>query len=401
MVTTLVAPTFKDVQWLADHERGDGLIVSCYADTSVSSGVRSLWREHLDGEVKRVHDAIDGQLDARATFDRNMAAIEAILARRAVDARGMAVFAAFDRGLLHAYALSEPVPNRLVVDEEPYLVPLLDLLIRQRRYLVVHTDTHGGRLYSAVPGAVHLIEEISEDVPKRHRASGELWGKQQATIARHHEDHVHHYFTELVREVERAWPEERYDGIVLLGEHEVLEEVRRCLPWYLAQHVVREAPHAWSGTQTRLESKIGAIHEDAVREHEGRLLEEVRRRLHEHHQIAAGPQEVINALRSSQVGFPGSVVMEPDRGAAAWRCPGCLSLFAHAVEECPFCRARCEKTNLWQAIALLAGRHNISVHVVAPGLGLQEHGGVVALLTRADPWSDSRAVVASVPLPPP
>lgn len=72
------------------------------------------------------------------------------------------------------------MPNRLVVDEDPYLVPLLELLYRQRRYLVVHTDTHRGRLYTAVPGAVRLIEEIDEAVPKRQRAAGELWGKRQA-----------------------------------------------------------------------------------------------------------------------------------------------------------------------------------------------------------------------------
>jgi rubrerythrin len=260
---------------------------------------------------------------------------------------------------------------------------------------VVHTDTHRGRLYTAVPGAAHLIEQISEDVPKRHRASGELWGKQQATIERHREDHVVHFFKELVREIERAWPEERYDGIVLLGEHEVLEALRGHLPEHLARRVVREAPHAWVGKQPRLESKLDAIREEAVSEHDGRVLEEVKRRIMERHRVATGPQEVIDALRNSQVGFPGSVVMEPDRGETAWHCTGCGSLFAHTVDQCPFCQARCEKTNLWQAIALLAARHGIPVHSVAAGLGLDRHGGVVALLAREEPWAAPEAVLTS------
>ena len=387
MATTVVPPTFKNVQWLADHPRGEGLIVSCYADTSVS-GVRSLWREELKNEVKRIEETLAERPAARTSFERNMSAAETLLDRRPPDAQGMAVFAAVERDLLQVYPLSVPVPNRLVVDEEPYLVPLLELLNRQRRYLVVHTDTHRGRLYTAVPGAVHLIEEISEDVPKRQRSAGELWGKQQATIARHRKDHVLHYFTELVREVERAWPEERYDGLVLLGEHEVLEELRRHLPDHLARRVVREAPHAWVGKQVRLESKVGAIHADAVREHDLQVLEQVKRRLLEHHQIAVGPQEVIDALRNSQVGFPGSIVMEPDRGEVAWRCPGCGALFARTADQCPFCQSRCEQTNLWQAITLLAARHGIPVHTVAAGLGLQEHGGMVALLARGEPWSE-------------
>ena len=218
---------------LADRPRGEGMVVSCYADTSVSSGVRPLWHEHLKNEVKAIVETLTGDPAQRAAFERNVAAIEAVLSsRRTVAARGMAVFAAVQRDLVNGYMLTVPVPHRLVVDEEPYLVPLLELLNRQRRYLVVHTDTHRGRLYTAVPGAVRLIEEISEDVPKRHRAGGELWGKQQATIDRRREDHVLHYFKELVREIERAWPEEQYDGVVLLGEHDILENARlmRCLP---------------------------------------------------------------------------------------------------------------------------------------------------------------------------
>lgn len=389
MATTVTNLTSNDVQWLADRPKGEGMVVSCYADTSVSSGVRPLWREHLRNEAKRILETLP-EGAARAAFERNVAAIETLLSRRgAVAARGMAVFAAVQRDLVRGVALSVPVPNRLVVDEEPYLVPLLELLNRQRRYLVVHTDTHHARLYTAVPGAVRPIAEITADVPKHHRASGELWGKQQATIDRHREDHILHYFKELVREIARAWPEERYDGIVLLGEHDVLENLRRHLPEHLACRVVREAPHAWAGKQARLAFKTDAVHDEAVREHDARLLEEVKRRIQERHRIAAGPQEVINALRSSQVGFPGSVVMEPDRGQAAWRCPSCTSLFAYAVEGCPFCHAPCERTNLWQAIALLAARHHIPVHVVEAGLGLDKHGGVVALLSREEPWAST------------
>jgi hypothetical protein len=58
VATTVVTPTFKDVQWLADRPRGEGMVVSCYADTSVATGVRPLWREHLKSEVKRITDTL-------------------------------------------------------------------------------------------------------------------------------------------------------------------------------------------------------------------------------------------------------------------------------------------------------------------------------------------------------
>jgi hypothetical protein len=400
VATTLMNPSFKDVQWLFDHAKGEGMVVSCYADTSVSSGVRSLWREHLKSEVKRIDETLSDDFTARTAFHRNVAAIESVLSsRRLVNAHGMAVFAESQGNLLRGYALASAMPNRLVVNEEPYLVPLLELLHRQRRYLVVHTDTHRGRLYTAVPGEVHLIEEINEPVPKRHRASGELWGKQQATIARHREDHIAHYLKALAREIERAWPEERYDGIVQLGEHEVLEELRTYLPEEMRSRVVNEAPHAWVGRQTPLLAKIESIRASALREQARTLFEQIKRRLLEDHHIATGPQAVIDAIDNDQIGHSGCIVMESDRGEAASRCTGCHKLFAQAVDECPACHTKCEKTNLWQAIALFAAHKHVMVHFVEPGHGLERHAGVVALLEREAPWitAPDRVLTASLP----
>jgi hypothetical protein len=387
VATTVVNPTFKDAQWLSDHAGGEGVVVSCYADTS-PAGVRPLWREHLKNEVERIDETLSGNAAATSAFHRNIVAIETVLSRRRpVAASGMAIFAASERNLLQAYALASVVPNRLVIDEEPYLVPLLELLHRQRRYLVVHTDTHRARLYTSVPGAIHMIEEIEEPVPKRHRAAGELWGKQQATIARHREDHIVHYLKGLAREIERAWPEERYDGIVLLGEHGVLARLRTYLPEALAPNIAGEAPHAWAGRQIPLLEKIESIHAKALREQEQRLFDDIKRRLMEDHHIATGPQAVIDAIENDQIGYSGSVVMESDGGKVGSRCTGCRRLVAQAVGECPSCHAACEKTNLWQAIALFAAQKHVTVHFVDPGHGLDKHAGVVALLVREAPWA--------------
>jgi hypothetical protein len=399
VATTVLNPTLKDAQWLSDHVEGKGMVVSCYADTS-PAGVRPLWREHLKNEVKRIDETLSGNAAAIQAFHRNVAAIEAVLSsRRPVAARGMAIFAASERNLLQVYALASVVPNRLVIDEEPYLLPLLELLHRQRRYLVVHTDTHRGRLYTAVPGATHLIEEIEDPVPKRHRAAGELWGKQQATIARHREDHIAHYIKGLAQEIERAWPEEGYDSIVLLGEHELLTKLRAHLGEELRSRIAGEAPHAWAGRQVPLLEKIDAIHVRALHEQERQLFDDIKRRLMEDHHIATGPQAVIDAIENDQIGYGGCVVMESDPGEIASRCRACDKLFAQATDKCPSCHGTCEKTNLWQAIALFAAQKHVVVHFVEPGHGLDKHAGVVALLAREAPWiaPPERVLTASFP----
>lgn len=45
-----------------------------------------------------------------------------------------------------------------------------------------------------------------------------------------------------------------------------------------------------------LDAKVQDVLDEYFRQHDARLMEELERRLHEHHLIAAGQQEVINAL---------------------------------------------------------------------------------------------------------
>jgi hypothetical protein len=119
----------------------------------------------------------------------------------------------------------------------------------------------------------------------------------------------------------------------------------------------------------------------------------------EDHHIATGPQAVIDAIENDQIGHSGCIVMESDPGEIASRCSGCHKLFAEASADCPSCHGQCEKTNLWQAIALFAARKHVVAHFIEPGHGLDKHAGVVALLTREAPWiaPPERVLAASLP----
>ena len=129
----------------------------------------------MDGVRRRRHNeatAIEQRLandhQARARFARDLAANQHALTECAVPrARGMALFSAGERGFFQAFTLGVPVKDRLIVDEEPYLVPLLEAMHRQRRYLLVLTDSHRGRLYEAAWGHTRLLRQIDETIPRR------------------------------------------------------------------------------------------------------------------------------------------------------------------------------------------------------------------------------------------
>ncbi len=385
-MTGVPALTFTDVQVLLDRPKAAGAIVSAYIDTS-QAGYSSTWVQRLNTEIAQVEQRLGDDSQARQRFARDVAVIRRVLdsapARRA---RGMVVFSAADENMLEVFVLGVPVKDRVVLDEEAYLVPLLEALHRQRRYLVVLTDSHQARLFVAGWGHAQLLGEIDEAVPRRQRSAGETWGKQQATIARHREDHILHYRKDLIGLIERTWGDAPFEGLILLGDHETVVALREALPPALASQIVHEGRQAWAGKQPSISATVRGVLDDALRAHDKRLIEEVQRRLRESYCVAAGPQEAIDALRNGQVVYPGCVVLEPDHGQAATRCTGCGDVFTDMRAECPYCRNPCDKVNLWQEILLFAARHHIPAHSVENCIELRRHGGVAAILAREGPW---------------
>lgn len=300
-----MAVSLADVQPLLDQFQGAGLMVSCYADLSVERGFQSRW----SGPFKAKADAIKKDLagDQRVW---QACAQDLEIIQRALDgpearhARGMAVFSAKQRGFFRAVPLVVPVENDLVIHQAPYLVPLLEALHRQRDYLVVHSDTHRGRLYAANVGGTRLLQEIDEAVPKKQHSAGQLWGTQQATVARHRQDHILHYQKELLGIVEAVWTKHSYQGLVL----------RVRLPARLADQVILEAP------------------------------------------LAAGPRQVVDAVQNGQVGARGYgyVVLGPDPREAVARCTACRFLSVEMPKICPLCQSPCVEANLWEELLLLA-----------------------------------------------
>ncbi len=376
----------EKVQLLLDQPRGRGMVVSCYTDMRVVAGFEPHWLQPFKTEASVLRESLEDDHQARQELERDIEAIQrALEAPEARQARGMAVFSAAERGLFLAFPSDIPFANRLVVDDEPYVVPLLEGYVQQQGYLAVLTDTHRGRIYAAGIGGLRLLDEFDEEVPRKNRSAGERWGKQQATIARHREDCILHYHKELAARVKQRWDEYPYNGIVLLGADDPLSAFRALLSERLQARVVDQAPHAWTVEQSDIEVEVRSVIERAAVARQREALDEFAGRIKEKCAVAAGPREVIEALRNGQVS---ELILEPDSGAIASRCLGCHSLFAEERLACPYCDTACSRCNLWQHLLAMALGHGVRVQFVPTPSDLSQHGGIGALLLRDEPqWA--------------
>ena len=163
------------------------------------------------------------------------------------------------------------------------------------------TDTHRARWYAAGHGGSRQLGQIDESVPKKQHSSGERWGKQQATIDRHRKDHILHFQKELVRCLEDAWERLPLSGDYPPGRTRGAGAVspRDAGPTFVEGR--RRTPQAWTDEQVLIDEEVRGVITKALTAEESRVLAEFDRRLHEATAVAAGPQEVIDALRDGQV----------------------------------------------------------------------------------------------------
>lgn len=380
--------TLTSMQPLLAQFKGNGLLASCYVDLSAPPGVRLSWPGSFKPRAAAVKELLAGDPSAWRQFEHNFQAIgRTVAGLESSSTRGVAVFAALQRGFFLFYPLEVPVENDLVVHEAPYLVPLLRALYQQREYLVVLSDTHRGRLYAATPGGVRLVREVEGHVPSKQHSAGERWGKQQATIARHREQCILHYQKDLVERIDHTWAEHPFQGLVLLGEHEVVEHVRKRLPVRLATQVVHEGPHPWTEDPLAVAETMRGIVAEVGRAGVGRLAEGLRERLEQGYAVAVGPRAVVEALQTGRVGSAraqgrgyGCVVLGPDPREVVARCAACRSLFVEMPTTCPLCQAPCVDANLREEVLLLTLRHDVAAHFLTNDM-LAHCGGMVAVLS--------------------
>jgi hypothetical protein len=373
--------TRATLQPLLDQFVGEGTVLSCYADLGVVEGFRPNWAAPFQAKADVLWKAVGEDGRARRELEENLSAIRRHLESSGKDAaRWVAVFSAARRGFFRALPLESPVETDLVLDRSPYLVPLLLAAHRRREYLAVHTNTHRGRLYAGTPDRACLLAEVEGDVPKHQHSSGERYGYEQAGIARHREDRILHYRKELIRELEKAWDTGRYAGLVLLGEHEVLEHVRAGLPPRLASRVLREIPESWYESPSQVEGKIGAVAGEVFAEQEAEVTPDFWDLVREGKAVT-GAANVLAAVQSGKFGAGGHgyVVLGRDRREVAGRCVTCRMLTPEPLGPCPKCRTPCVPGNLWEELLLTTLQHGITTRFVNDARKLEPYGGIAAV----------------------
>lgn len=392
--------TQEAIEILLDVPEARQYVVSAYADMTVQDGFSSHVERHLRNQARAAEQALAASGTCK-DLDANLEVIRAAIAGAPAGAKGLAVFSSVAGGLRHVVPLGFPVANHLVIDEEPYILPLLEHWFGEPSYLIALVDSDEAHLFEVHHGhSQPLLDLEREDLHQSIQRDKPRFTYKKRFAKTDHErlhgasdDKFLHEAAAAVAEHAKGGP---FAGLVLLGQPATTQALRRLLPRDLDGIVVGEAPHAMTDRPEDIAECAGPIIQKDRAGRDERVLTELRGRRKRNHLVADGPTEVLDAL---QQGRATRILLGRHLNLAGARCRDCNYRLGAPVGVCPYCQGLCRAVNSAQEIMRMATRHRIPVHLLRPGNPKEDplaaSGGVSAFVRAEANWAPNGSGTSS------
>ncbi|HET9076325.1 MAG TPA: hypothetical protein VFN68_05295 [Acidimicrobiales bacterium] len=360
------------IRSIAGHA-GQPVVTSLYLD--VDGRRRPRWEDlenavnHLLRRARRLADRRGP--DTAAAVDADLAAITGHLAGGLdrTGFRGVAVFSSAGDGWLQTVEIPVPVRDRVAVGDRPDVSPLLEVLDKAPRYLMVLVDRQESRLVHARLGRMEEQPGPTDPVERQVDNDVELgsWERRQRESVNRHLRRV----AAAVAHDQELTPA---DAVLIGGSPEAVEGLVPLLPRPLADRVIEVAGLPVRAARTELAEAIQRIDRQREERLEEELLSLVGDRIGTGRGVG-GLDATLDALADQRVS---TLVVRPGYSAPGFVCPACGHLGA-TTSRCPRCGASTEAVEdvVDAAIDRAMAQHAAVEFCSAPGL--DDLGGVAAI----------------------
>jgi peptide chain release factor subunit 1 len=289
-------------------------------------------------------------------------------------AKGLAIFACKQAGLWQVFRLPTTVPDRCVINHTPSVLPMLRLVDEGRRYCVLVADKEKARLFTMYMGEISERTEILDEVPGWHKQGG--WA--QARFQRHIEDAVNKHLKNVADTVFQFYKKEGFGHLIIGGSQEVRTRLYRILHSYLQRIVTGYLP-------VDVSSNVNGIRDAAKRiesENEERRSKEIAGVLlgtsAQGSLSVTGLRDTVTALQGGRVH---TLVLVDNQQIEGCLCADCGGVDVLEASQCAYCgKQASDVRDVSEHLAMLAVRQDAEVSYVKRGSGLEEAGGVGAIL---------------------
>ena len=289
-------------------------------------------------------------------------------------AHGLAVFACGGESLLDVIKLPRPVDNAVVIDEAPYIEPLVEVQAGAR-YGVVLVNRQTERIFRGSRDRLDEVARVFDEVHGRHDQGGWSQARYQRSVEKEAQDHLKHAADELLRRHKRR----PFEALFIGAPEAVFNEFRQRLHPYLSERLAGridvDVEHSSVDDVQRAAEETIAAYE---RGREQEALDRLEQGLAKGGRAASGLEDTLEALNEQRVEI---LLLEENFDAAGICCPQCGWLGPSGIAACPADgTATMERDDITDLAVRRAIRQSAQVVRVRDDERLERVGSIAAVL---------------------
>jgi len=264
--------------------------------------------QDLRADVERVREVLNGDVASNGT-------------------RAVAVFACASAGLLEVVALREPLDSRVVLNDSPYVEPLVHAGGAER-WCVVLCNRRAARLFVGRGAELEETDRIEDDVHRQHDQGGWSQSRYQRGVDKEVEDHLGH----VARTAFDQFKLRGFDRLLVGGPEETIGDLEAKLHPYLKDRLVgRVSCDVENSSLDAVRASAGQKITDFARGRERGALDRMAQGVGSGGRGAGGLAEVLAALNEARV----EILLVGPGMTAAGVCDPATGLLYATPEEVP------------------------------------------------------------------
>jgi peptide chain release factor subunit 1 len=288
-------------------------------------------------------------------------------------AHGVAVFASSLDELWSTIAVPAAVDDRLELDDDLFLTPLVPLARRGDDALVAFVGRERGQIFRLRGAELVEVADLTEDVPGRH----DQGGRSQSRYGRHIEEIVARHLRRVADALESRVQRVPESVLVLVTTEETAAELESILSSEVKAAIVGRASAEAHATPAELLQAVTPVLAKWRTGREEELLARWREEAGREGRVSAGWPETLEAASDGRVDL---MIVHEGANRTAYRCPQCRRAQATAG-TCPLDGAPLEERPYGLDVAIhLTLEHGGRVEVVRDGRDLDPVEGIGAFL---------------------
>jgi peptide chain release factor subunit 1 len=358
---------------LAELRPATGKVVSLYLNLDPSEFASATARSTAINSV--LDEAERAARDEDPAVRRDVAALrEHFKGFDFTGAHGLAVFACGADHLLETIKLPRSVANSVVIDESPYVEPLVEVQ-SAARYAVALVNRQSARIFRGSRDRLDQVASIEDEVHRRHDQGGWSQARLQRSVDKEAQDHLKNVAEHLLRRFERR----PFEALFVAAPEAVYKDFVERLHPYLSE---RLAGRIEVDVENTTSEDVHHAADEVIAAFERKLEKETLDRLIESKNAggrgATGLEDSLAALNEQRVE---ALLLQENFDAAGVCCPQCGWLGTPGTGQCPADgSATLERDDITDLAVRRALRQSARVVIVRDDERLEPLGSIAALL---------------------